>query len=235
MKLRVRIRRQTSRVELAGREPSVAELMGHIRETLLTSHGLSADADFSLSLNGSELLSDSGQTLSSCGIVSGDLICVVLPEPADASTTDAPARRADDRREDDHRPAAATTAGQVSCEPGDSDGGGGGGSPAAPTQSEAADPAGLGEPRLSGWEPMLCSEAEEGHAPLALELLYHSAQVTSPSDAVMVAAHRMMLETGFVPQVRQQTARPPVIGQPVVTSCGEKMTSVCVLCVCPRL
>lgn len=46
------------------------------------------DTEFSVSLNSSELLSDTGQTLSSCGIVSGDLICVILPESAAARTTD---------------------------------------------------------------------------------------------------------------------------------------------------
>lgn len=59
-------------------------------------------------------------------------------------------------------------------------------------------------PPASSWEPMLCSEAEEGQAPLSLELLYHSAQTTSPSDAVMVAANLLMTETGFVPEVRLQ-------------------------------
>lgn len=107
MKLRVRINRQTSRVELPGGEPTLQELSDLIKQTL-SSHGLgsglemdllilivnrsslisfvhlfhfSTDTKFSLSLNGSELLSDSGQTLSSCGIVSGDLICVLLPHP----------------------------------------------------------------------------------------------------------------------------------------------------------
>lgn len=50
---------------------------------------LSADTEFSLSLNGAELLTDTGQTLSSCGIVSGDLICVILPESAAASAANA--------------------------------------------------------------------------------------------------------------------------------------------------
>lgn len=53
----------------------------------------SSDAEFSLSLNGSEPLSDSGQTLSSCGIVSGDLICVMLPESLSAAVFDQQASR----------------------------------------------------------------------------------------------------------------------------------------------
>lgn len=66
------------------------------------------------------------------------------------------------------------------------------------------------EPLASSWEPMLCSEAEDGEAPLALELLYHCAQVTSPSEAVVVAGNRLMLETGFVPQVSLQTTWRPL-------------------------
>lgn len=112
MKLRVRINRQTSRVELPGGEPTLQELSDLIKQTL-SSYGLrsglkmdlsqlsvnwsslfsfvhlfplSTDTEFSLSLNGSELLSDSGQTLSSCGIVSGDLICVLLPHPPPVAT-----------------------------------------------------------------------------------------------------------------------------------------------------
>lgn len=59
--------------------------------------GLSAETEFSLSLNGSEPLEDSGQTLASSGIVSGDLIRVILTEPAAAEAADAP-NRTDDVR-----------------------------------------------------------------------------------------------------------------------------------------
>lgn len=40
MKLRVRIQRQTSKLEVLGPEPTVGELTSRIRETLLSSHGL---------------------------------------------------------------------------------------------------------------------------------------------------------------------------------------------------
>lgn len=59
--------------------------------------GLSAETEFSLSLNGSELLEDTGQTLASSGIVSGDLIRVILNEPAAAEAADTP-NRTDDVR-----------------------------------------------------------------------------------------------------------------------------------------
>ncbi|AWP06094.1 putative F-box only protein 7 [Scophthalmus maximus] len=173
MKLRIRIRRRTCGVELPGQEPSLKDLRDQIQATLLSSHGLSADTEFSLSLNGSELLSDSGQTLSSCGIVPGDLICVVLPESAAA---EAPDPQGMDPEAPD--PQAMD--------------------PEAP-DAEAVDP----EPPAPSWEPMLCSEAEDGQAPLSLELLYHTAQSTSPGDAVMVAGNLLMLETGFVPQANE--------------------------------
>lgn len=98
---------------------------------------------------------------------------------------------------------------------GSSSSGGGGvgsssGGPAALTESEEAPDMLNCEPSASSWEPMLCSEAEDGEAPLALELLYHCAQVTSPSEAVVVAGNRLMLETGFVPQVSLQTTWRPL-------------------------
>lgn len=81
---------------------------------------------------------------------------------------------------------------------------GGGGGPAVLTESPEFCEVPNSEPSAAVWEPMLCNEVEDGQAPLSLELLYHTAQVTSPDDAVMVAGHLLMLETGFVPQVRQR-------------------------------
>lgn len=66
------------------------------------------------------------------------------------------------------------------------------------------EPAGPAPPDASAaplWEPILCSEAENGHAPLSLDLLFHAAQVSCPNDAVVVAAHTLLLEAGFTPQV----------------------------------
>ncbi|XP_031165225.1 F-box only protein 7 [Sander lucioperca] len=206
MKLRVRIRRQTSRVELPGEDPSLSQLTDLIKETLLSSHGLSADTQFSLSLNGSELLSDSGETLSSCGIVSGDLICVILPESAaDASTgstngttgSGTEAQRQQNQRNGQNQQTAAVPSNQPT----------GSSRPAeALTQTQDSPevldsgPSGPPAPSEPSWEPMLCSEAEDGQAPLSLELLHHSAKTSSPSDAVMVAGHLLMLETGFALQ-----------------------------------
>ncbi|XP_056281172.1 F-box only protein 7 isoform X2 [Pseudoliparis swirei] len=172
MKLRVRVQRQTSRVELLGEEPRLKELADHVRDTLLPSRGLS------LSLNGAEPLRDAGQTLSSCGIVPGDLICVVLTESAASSSSSETLRQ---QNQQTRQTAAMTSTQSSSSRPADG----------------VSQPEGASAP---SWEPMLCSEAQDGHAPLSLELLLHSAEVASPTDAVVVAGHLLMLETGFLPQ-----------------------------------
>lgn len=208
MKLRVRILNQTSRVDLPG-EPSLTELRDHMKETLLPALGLGADADFSLSLNGSDTLSDTGQTLASCGIVSGDLICVILPESVTATLTQnansASSRSTASSTESAKLEASissftSTSASSDSVDTGarhtrqtpdmSSD------QPSSSSSSLPQDP----PQASSAWDPMLCCEAEDGQAPLSLELLYDSAQTSSPSDAVMVAVHQLMIETGFVPQ-----------------------------------
>ncbi|CAK6978032.1 F-box only protein 7 isoform X2 [Scomber scombrus] len=200
MKLRVRVNKQTSRVELAGEEPTLKDLIDHIKDTVLSSLGLSADTDFSLSLNGSERLSDTGQTLSSCDIVSGDLVCVILPESAavaaaaasTSSSTSTSSASSSSSTENRSRQTAAMSSDQRSSIRSSSRAA----QPESEEDSEVLD----AEPSVPSWEPMLCSEAEDGEAPLSLELLYHNAQTSSPSDAIMVAGNLLMLETGFTPQ-----------------------------------
>lgn len=53
-------------------------------------------------------------------------------------------------------------------------------------------------------EPMLCSESVEGQVPHSLETLYQSAGCSGPSDALIVSIHLLMLESGYLPQVRLQ-------------------------------
>lgn len=73
-------------------------------------------------------------------------------------------------------------------------------------------------------EPMLCSESVEGQVPHSLEVLYHSADCSSPSDALIVSIHLLMLESGYIPQVRLQTEyivlgfQPPVGDGGVLTN-----------------
>lgn len=51
-------------------------------------------------------------------------------------------------------------------------------------------------------EPMLCSESVEGQVPHSLEILYQSADCSNPCDALIVSIHLLMLESGYIPQVR---------------------------------
>ncbi|XP_057710505.1 F-box only protein 7 isoform X2 [Corythoichthys intestinalis] len=179
MKLRVRVCKQTSKVDALGPESTVGELMEHIRHVLLPGHGLGPDVTFALSLDGAELLADTGQKLSSCGVVPGDLVRVLLPAAdggPDAGSRAVPADRA---RPGDDRTGARTAPVMTPSQPR-------GGAPA--------------EPETLGREPTLCGEAGEGQAPRSLELLYRAADPTCPADAVVVAAHLLMLETGFAPQ-----------------------------------
>lgn len=61
---------------------------------------------------------------------------------------------------------------------------------------------------------MLCSETEEGQVPLSLELLYHSAQTKTRSDALMVAVHLLMMEMGFVSEVCLRMCVDPRLAHP---------------------
>ncbi|KAG7267432.1 hypothetical protein CRUP_021337 [Coryphaenoides rupestris] len=201
MKLRVRIQRQTERLELqGGEEASLTELLVHVQELLLPKHGWSADTEFYLSLNGKEPLSDTGQTLSSVGIVSGDLICVMLPQSGAPAPAQEPSTQGPSTQEPSTQ--GPSTQGPSTQRP----------STQRPstqepfTQGPYTQGPSTQEPYTHGpytQEPMLCSEAEDGQVPLSLELLHRAAcggASGGPCDAIMVAVHLLMLETGFMPQ-----------------------------------
>uniref|UniRef100_A0AAZ3SQB3 F-box domain-containing protein n=1 Tax=Oncorhynchus tshawytscha TaxID=74940 RepID=A0AAZ3SQB3_ONCTS len=183
MKLRVRINKQTSPVKLEGEEPTLTELNVQIREILLPSHGLRL---FTLSLNGSDLLSDSGQTLSSCGIVTGDLVCVILPPSVAVRTTISAALHQSGLYGRVARWKPLLSQHQQGAEPQRE---------VVREEEEQEEEAGQWV-----WEPMLCGEAEGGKVPHSLEVLYHQAQSSSTCDALMVAVHLLMVETGFLCQ-----------------------------------
>lgn len=187
MKLRVRLCKQTSCLELPGEDPTLSELFDHIRKTVLPSRGLSSNTEFSLSLNGQESIPNNGQTLSRCSIVSGDLICVILLEPVDAvnsSFSASPEKTAASQIQTQH--ITEMSYNEPSCSN-------------SAVYNDESQQCEVSESKqtVTRWEPMLCSEAEDGQTPLSLERLYHEANCTSPSDAIIVAGHLLMLETGF--------------------------------------
>ncbi|XP_068611412.1 F-box only protein 7 [Brachionichthys hirsutus] len=235
MKLRIRILRQTRWVDFLGEESTLKELRDRIRGTVLSSVGLSAETEFTLSLNGSEPLSGAARSLSSLGVVSGDLICVILtPHSGSASINSTDATKSSSTEHNLQGAALTSNRRALGCSEFQSSSSSSAVSPvplgASPVPLAAspvplgaspvplgaspvplgaspvplaASPVPLGAspvPPVSSWEPLLCCEAEDGHAPLSLELLYHSAQITCPIEAMMVAGNLLMLETGFIPQ-----------------------------------
>lgn len=204
MKLRIRVCKQTNRLELQGDGATLTELLVQIKEIILPACGISPDTEFGLSLNGKEPLNDTGQTLSACGIVSGDLICVVLPQscsatpsPPTPSQVSTSSSKGSDRMQEPSASISTSKPPQPSAEDGPSTGH----SSSSNLDTEADFE--MDEEVLSGPfipDPMLCSEAEEGKVPHSLELLHHSAQSCSSNDCLMVALHLIMLESGFIPQ-----------------------------------
>ncbi|KAG5267480.1 hypothetical protein AALO_G00222230 [Alosa alosa] len=205
MKLRVRVGKRTSPMELEGEQATLTDLTIQIKEIFLPACGFSSDTDFGLSLNGKEPLTDTGQTLASCGIVSGDLICVILPQtcpapaaaPAESSSSTSQVPTSSSKMPHKMQEPSTSTAPQHSAEPGPSTSQNSSSNPDTEADLE------MDEDALSGPfipDPMLCSEAEDGKVPHSLELLHHSAQSSSSNDCLMVALHLIMLETGFLSQ-----------------------------------
>ncbi|XP_038612189.1 F-box only protein 7 [Tachyglossus aculeatus] len=202
MKLRVRLGPRTGSLELQGAEPTLGELRAHLRRTLLPRWGYSSDTRFSITLNKKDALTEDNETLASYGIVCGDLICLVLEDANLPSPTDSALSVLQDNSE----PPSSTTGGLDNLPPAHS----------AQDDVQSDDfTAGTSlefDPGLiqhdvdleetAGsyfFEPMLCSEAVDGQVPHSLETLYHSAECTSPNDALIVLVHLLMLESGYLP------------------------------------
>ncbi|XP_016302892.1 F-box only protein 7-like [Sinocyclocheilus anshuiensis] len=180
MKLRVRIHKQSSRLELDGPEPTLSELRARVRDALLPRCGLGADVEFSLSLNGKEVLLDTGQTLSSCGVVSGDMITVILPEQIQTA------------------PEPPSGAGGAAASSEEAEASGGGGSDSSSVRDSGMEEWMEDEAGVS--PPLLCCETEDGVIPHALERLLNSSSCRNPTDCLMLTVHLLLLETGFLPQ-----------------------------------
>ncbi|XP_072341492.1 F-box only protein 7 isoform X2 [Scyliorhinus torazame] len=203
MKLRVRVQRQRGWVELEQNEPTLADLRSKITNCLLPSLGYNSETEFNISLNGKDVLIDDGQTIKSIGIVSGDLICLILPDSVSASGSLSDLNV-------NEQPTCSNTA----PNPGLLNGGNRLGSDheidsGAFQPSEAnVQSSSSGElsmvfeetPARHPYEPMLCSEAVDGKVPHSLEMLYHSAECTNPKDALIIVLHLLMLEAGYIPQ-----------------------------------
>lgn len=197
MKLRVRIQRQRGWVELEEDEPTLGDLRVKIANSFLPSMGYDSGTEFNISLNGKDILTDDNETMVSIGIVSGDLICLILPDSLAMSISASTFPEVLNVRE---KPSCSSA---LRCQALDS---GMGGPPTAqwpeanfPISSTEDTSVALEEAQYPR-EPMLCSEATGGQVPHSLETLYHSAQCADHKDALIVVLHLLMLEAGYIPQ-----------------------------------
>ncbi|XP_006897609.1 PREDICTED: F-box only protein 7 [Elephantulus edwardii] len=211
MKLRIRLQKQTWQLELQEEEPTLGQLRAHVAQVLLPSLGYSSDTRFAISLNKKDALTADEETLSSYGIVSGDLICLVLedasPAPNLPSSTDS---EHSSLQSNDH-PSLAASSDQSSKqdEPlGDpfqgqtsqSDDAVPGPSQSVDMESVEMDTIEVEEgTAFYPSEPMLCSETEEGQVPHSLEILYQAAACSNANDALIVLVHLLMVESGYIP------------------------------------
>uniref|UniRef100_A0A8B9F1Z0 F-box only protein 7 n=1 Tax=Amazona collaria TaxID=241587 RepID=A0A8B9F1Z0_9PSIT len=210
MKLRVRMQRQTAPLEVEGAEPTLGELRAQLRQTLLPAWGYSPDTRFSITLNRKDALTEDEKTLASYGIVSGDLICLLLEEadgqpslpPSSASrplqnghelsNQSQVSRPKEGQNMQSHHQKA-----QVEVQKSDERAGSSLEFPSGLVPEDVDLEEGTGSYPS---EPMLCSEAADGEIPHSLEMLYLSAECTSATDALIVLLHLLMMETGYVPQ-----------------------------------
>uniref|UniRef100_A0A673TCV8 F-box protein 7 n=1 Tax=Suricata suricatta TaxID=37032 RepID=A0A673TCV8_SURSU len=215
MKLRVRLQKRTWQLEMPDAEPTLGQLRAHLSQALLPSWGFSSETRFAITLNNKDALTGDEETLASYGIVSGDLICLILedaiPAPNLPSSTDS--EHSSLQNNDQPSLAASSNPSSIQDEqPSDSLQGRAaqtdvrsdenmlGASQAFEIESvqdvvDVEQGAGVCPP-----EPMLCSESVEGRVPHSLEVLYQSADCSCPSDALVVAVHLLMLESGYTPQ-----------------------------------
>ncbi|XP_040201587.1 F-box only protein 7 [Rana temporaria] len=217
MKLRVRVRGQTGRLELEEEKPTLGDLRRKLSALFLPSLGYSSDAVFTITLNGKDALTEDQNSLESCGIISGDLIVLRVPDSelvaAAASSTAQPTL-------DQRQPAVSNIESvQPSTSHSDQRGDWTSVTQSLPEKLMASSCHGA----VSGKgatveeelpcclaEPMLISESVDGKIPHSLESLYLSAGCSSPNDALMVVIHVLMVETGYIVQgVEEEGASMP--------------------------
>ncbi|XP_030333858.1 F-box only protein 7 isoform X1 [Strigops habroptila] len=211
MKLRVRMQKRTAPLEVEGAEPTLGELRAQLRQTLLPAWGYSPDTRFLITLNRKDALTEDEKTLASYGIVSGDLICLLLEEadgqsnlpPPSSSSTSSPLQNG--QEPSNKSQAISPKEGQnersdhqkVEVQKSDERAGSSLEFPSGLVPEDVDLEEGTGSYPS---EPMLCSEAADGEIPHSLEMLYLSAECTSATDALIVLLHLLMMETGYVPQ-----------------------------------
>ncbi|KAJ8778911.1 hypothetical protein J1605_013145 [Eschrichtius robustus] len=185
----------------------------------LASRGLrsppGSDTRFAITLNNKDALTGDEETLASYGIVSGDLICLILEDAFAAPNLPSSTDSEHSSLQNNDQPSLAASSSQSSMQDEqlrDSFQGQAAqsdvwndGSRSGPSQNFEAEsiPDVVDMEEGTGFypsEPMLCSESVEGQVPHSLETLYQSADCSNPSDALIVSIHLLVLASGYIPQ-----------------------------------
>ncbi|XP_067165123.1 F-box only protein 7 isoform X3 [Apteryx mantelli] len=217
MKLRVRLQKRTAPLEVQGAEPTLGELRAQLRQALLPAWGCSIDTQFSITLNNKDALTEDQKTLASYGIVSGDLICLLLEEANAKPSLPRPSSSTPPPLQNSHEPSTSIPNKSQASSPKEERQNGLPDNQKAHAEVQKNDDTARSSLEFASGlvsedvdleegtgsypsEPMLCSEAADGEIPHSLEMLYHSAECTSATDALIVLVHLLMMETGYVPQ-----------------------------------
>ncbi|XP_031995905.1 F-box only protein 7 isoform X2 [Hylobates moloch] len=214
MRLRVRLLKRTWPLEVPETEPTLGQLRARLTQSLRCTLGFSSDTRFTITLNYKDALTGEEETLASYGIVSGDLICLILQDDIPAPNLPSSTDSEHSSLQDNEQPSLATSSNQTSVQgeqPSDSFQGQAAQSDVwnddstlGPSQNfEAESIQGIADmAEGTGFypsEPMLCSESVEGQVPHSLETLYQSADCSDANDALIVLIHLLMLESGYIP------------------------------------
>ncbi|XP_068134012.1 F-box only protein 7 [Hyperolius riggenbachi] len=201
MRLRVRVARQTQCLEIGEEKPTLGDLRRNVSLSLLPLLGYSSDAAFTITLNGKDPLTNDEESLESFGIISGDLIILLMPgaQPPAAASSPTP-QPAKTQCQSTIAPTMCVQSSNVTS------------TSQSPQQAEPRPSSCQGaaagveeiaeEKTVSAWlsEPMLICESVAGRIPHSLESLYLSAGCNSANDALVTVIHLLMLETGFIVQ-----------------------------------
>ncbi|MXQ80338.1 hypothetical protein E5288_WYG006176 [Bos mutus] len=214
MKLRVRLQKRTWPLDMPEVEPTLGQLRAYLSQALPT-WGYSSDARFAITLNNKDALTGDEETLASYGIVSGDLLCLILEDAIAAPNLPSSTVSEHSSVQNNDQPSLAASSSQSNIQDAqlhdslqgqaaqsevwndDSVSG-----PGQHFEAEAV-PDVVDVEEGTGYylaEPMLCSESVEGQVPHSLEILYQSADCLNPCDALIVSIHLLMLESGYIPQ-----------------------------------
>ncbi|XP_053439908.1 F-box only protein 7 isoform X2 [Nycticebus coucang] len=216
MRLRVRLQKQTRPLEMHEAEPTLGQLRAHLSQALLPTWGYSSDTRFAITLNNKDALTGDEETLASYGIVSGDLICLILEDAIPAPNLPSSTDSEHSSLQNNDQPSLAASSNQACIQDeqlSDSFQGQAAQSDVWNDDSMSGTSQNFGAESIleqdvdveegtgfSPSEPMLCSESEEGQVPHSLETLYQSADCSDASDALIVLIHLLMLESGYIPQ-----------------------------------